>query len=142
MNKKDQEALMNALITKVGPVDMGLVIGHVVAGNKYVIQLDGKRVEDNEALALKKEVEMIEQTRVWKVFIETLRYQAQRRMFIEAVTTEDMNWGKAILHAIGVFENIVATCKSPLLVSEQKLSTPTGNKNLVKEALLKDNQAK
>lgn len=140
MNKKDQDALMNALITKIGPVDMGLVIGHVAAGGKYLIQLNGKRAEDNEALALKKEVEMIEQTRAWKVFTETLRYQAQRRMFIEAVTPEDMNWGKAVLHAIGVFENIVSTCKNPLLVSDQKtvIHTP----NLVKKALTEDNKPK
>lgn len=131
---------MNALITKIGPVDMGLVIGHVAAGGKYLIQLNGKRAEDNEALALKKEVEMIEQTRAWKVFTETLRYQAQRRMFIEAVTPEDMNWGKAVLHAIGVFENIVSTCKNPLLVSDQKtvIHTP----NLVKKALTEDNKPK
>lgn len=140
MSKKDQDALMNALITKIGPVDMELVIGHVAAGGKYLIQLNGRRAEDNEALALKKEVEMIEQTRVWKVFTETLRYQAQRRMFVEAVTPEDMNWGKAVLHAIGVFENIVSTCKSPLLVSDQKtvIHTP----NLVKKALTEDNKPK
>lgn len=140
MSKKDQDALMNALITKIGPVDMELVIGHVAAGGKYLIQLNGRRAEDNEALALKKEVEMIEQTRVWKVFTETLRYQAQRRMFVEAVTPEDMNWGKAVLHAIGVFENIVSTCKNPLLVSDQKtvIHTP----NLVKKALTEDNKTK
>lgn len=118
---------------------MNLVIGEVVHGGKHLIQLNGKRAEDNEALALKKEAELVAQTRLWKVFTETLRYQAQRRMFVEAKTIEDMNWGKALLHSISVLENLIVACMNPLLISEQStIHSPS----LAKKPLLKDNQIK
>lgn len=140
MDKKTEAQIVAALISKIGPVDMEKVIGKVDAGGKFLIQLNGKRASDNEALALKKEAEMIEQTGLWKVLTETLRYQAQLRLFTEARTVEDMNWGKALLHSIGVLENLIVSCKNPLLVSDQKavMHTP----NLVKEALTKNNTNK
>jgi hypothetical protein len=138
MDKKTETELTTRLISKIGPVDMEKVIGAVVHGGKTMLTLNGKRAPDNEALALKKEAEMVEQTRLWKVFTETLRYQAQRRLFEEAKTIEDMNWGKALLHSIGVLENLIDSCKNPLLLSDQtKLSTPTGTSNLVKRSIIK-----
>lgn len=140
MDKKTEAQLVALLSKKIGPIDMEKVIGKVDAGGKFLIQLNGKRASDNEALALKKEAEMIEQTGLWKVLTETLRYQAQLRLFTEARTVEDMNWGKALLHSIGVLENLIVSCKNPLLLSDQKrvIHTP----NIVKEALTKNNTNK
>lgn len=142
MDKKTEAQLVATLISKLGPVDMEKVIGKVDAGGKFLIQLNNKRASDNEALALKKEAEMIEQTGLWKVFTETLRYQAQLRLFTEAKTIEDMNWGKALLHSIGVLENVIESCKNPLLLSDQQLSTHSNKPNLVKEALTNNNTTK
>ena len=139
MNKKTEHELIISLINKIGPVDMNLVIGEVVHGGKHLIQLNGKRAEDNEALALKKEAELVVQTRLWKVFTETLRYQAQRRMFVEAKTVEDMNWGKALLHSIGVLENLIVACSNPLLLADQ---STVHRPSLDKKPVLKDNQIK
>lgn len=115
------QKLTRLLLKKIGPVDMDLVIGEMVAGGKHAIKLNDKRVEDNEALALKREAELIESTRFWKIITETLRYQAQNRMFLESQVSEDVFIaGKYLLHAISTLEHVVWACKNPLLLSEQK----------------------
>jgi len=104
---------------------MELVIGKVDVTGKNLIQLNGKRVEDNEALALKREAELIEKTKIFRIFTETLRYQAQLAMFEKSQKSEEVYIsGKFLLHAISTLEFIVNACKNPLLLSEQKLSTP------------------
>lgn len=124
MDKKTDEQLTRLLLKKIGPVDLDLVIGKVDVSGKNLIQLGGKRAEDAEALALKREAEMIEQTKLWKVMTETLRYQAQRRMFEESKSSEDVYAsGKFLLHAISTMEATVRACKNPLLLADQKATS-------------------
>lgn len=124
MNKQTDEQLTRTLLKKIGPVDLDLVIGKVDVNGKNLIQLGGKRVEDNEVLALKREAELIEQTKLWKVITETLRYQAQRRMFEESKSSEDVYIsGKFLLHAISTLEATIRACKNPLLLADQKATS-------------------
>lgn len=119
--KKEDEQLIRILLKKIGPVDMDLVIGEMAHSGKHLIKLNDKRIEDNEALALKREAELLEQMKIFKIFTETLRYQAQARMFEQSQKSEDVYIsGKFLLHAISTLEYIVRACKNPLLLSEQK----------------------
>lgn len=121
IKETDHQLLVRTLIDKIGPVDMSKVIGNTKVGQKHAILLGGKRVEDNEALALKSEVELFEKTKLWNLITETLRYQAQRRMFNESKSSEDVYIsGTFLLHAISTLEHVVWTCKNPLLLSEQR----------------------
>lgn len=123
--EKEDQLLIRSLLKKIGPVDMDLVIGEAKYGDRHMLKLAGKRVEDNEALALKNEAELIEKTKLWKTMTETLRYQAQLRMFEQSQQSEDVYIsGKFLLHAISTLEHILWACKNPMLLSEQKLSTP------------------
>lgn len=126
MKKETEEQLLTRLLLKkVGPVDMDLVIGNAEHNGKQMLKLAGKRVEDGEAMALKREAELIENTKLWKIFVETLRYQAQETMFLKSKESQDVFVsGKFLLHAISTFEHIIWACKNPLLLSDQKLSTP------------------
>lgn len=129
-SEKEHQLLTRSLINKIGPVNMDMVIGDAPYGSKHMLKLGGKRVEDNEALALKREAELLEQMKLWKVFLETLRYQAQETMFLKSQKSEDVFIsGKFLLHAISTLEHIVWAAKNPLLLAEQmEISTPKHKK--------------
>lgn len=119
--KQTDAQLTSLLLKKIGPVDMDLVIGEMEASGKHLIKLGGKRAEDNEAMALKREAELIEGTKLFKILTETLRYQAQLRMFEQSQRSEDVYIsGKYLLHAISTLEHLVRACKNPLLLADQK----------------------
>ena len=124
MKKVDQQTddqLMRLLLKKIGPVDMDLVIGEIAHQGKHLIKLNDKRVEDGEAIALKNEADLLSNMRLFKIFTETLRYQAHVRMFQESQKSEDVFIaGKYLLHAISTLEHLVRACKNPLLLSDQK----------------------
>lgn len=111
-SKTAEEALYTLLADKIGSVDPSQVffakqIDSGKSAGKYDCLVGGKKVTPAQAANLKQEAQMLATTSLWKVFTETLRHEAQLRMFEKAKTTEDMNWGKAILHAVGIFETIV-----------------------------------
>lgn len=118
------EILYELLADKVGSVDpkqvfYSKVIDRGQNAGKYACMVGGKRLTPVQAKNLQDEVKMLEQTQLWKVFTETLKHEAHLRMFTNAKTTEDMFWGKAILHAISIFESINKSVRS----AEIELST-------------------
>lgn len=123
--KKTDAEMMLHLLKKVGPIDMESVIAaKQEPGGKNIVVLAGKRASDQEVLNLKKEAEMFEHTRLYKVLTETLRYQTQKSMFLESQRSEDIFVsGKFLLHAISTLEFIIEACKNPLLLSDQKPRT-------------------
>lgn len=127
----DDDKLIRLLLKKVGPVDMDLVIGEMVASGKYLIKLGEKRVSDNEAISLKKEAEMLTNMRLYRILTETLRYQAQKRMFLESQSAADVFLaGKFLLHAISTLEHLVRACQNPLLLSDQKVPQKVINRSV------------
>lgn len=121
MNRETENQLLTRLLLKkIGPVDMDLVVGDALVGSKHILKLNNKRVSDGEAEGLKRDAELIEATKLWKVFVETLRYQAHLTMFEKSQQSEDVYVsGKFLLHAISTLEHIVWACKNPALLSEQ-----------------------
>lgn len=123
----EHELIYTLLADKVGAVDPKDVVyvkqveGGKNAG-KYTVMLGGKKVTTNQLSQLQQEATMLEKTMLWKVFTNTLPHEAELRMFKLAKTEQDMAWGKAILHSVGVIETIVKALKNPFL--EDKLSTP------------------
>jgi hypothetical protein len=120
-NKTDAE-MMLYLLKKVGPIDMESVIAAKEGpAGKVLVTLGGRRASDQEVLNLKKEADMFEHTSLFKVLTETLRYQAQKSMFLESQRSEDIFIsGKFLLHAISTLEFIIGACKNPLLLSDQR----------------------
>ncbi len=120
------EILYELLADKVGSVDpksvfYSKVIDRGQNAGKYGCSVGGKRLTAVQAKNLQDEVKMLEQTQLWKLFTETLKHEAELRMFMNAKTTEDLFWGKAILHAIGIFEAINKSIRN----AEIDLSTAT-----------------
>lgn len=111
------EILYELLAEMVGSVDPHSIFysSPITQGQnagKYACKVGGKRITPVQLKNLQDEVKMLEQTMLWKLFTETLRHEAQLRMFTNAKTTEDMFWGKAILHAIGIFETVNKAIKN------------------------------
>ena len=143
VNKLDQQ-LIGTLISKIGPVDMGKVIAaDRLPTGKYLIKLNGQRITDIEADNLKHEVEMFEQTSLYKMWTETLRYQAQQQMFEKSGKPDDVFvTGKMFLHAISTIEHIVWACKNPHLLAVEKTVHNSSRKVLDTKKLKEDNITK
>lgn len=142
----DDQRFIRLMIKKIGPVDPDDVIAadpQKVRGIiKYVVKLGGKRATDGEVLQLKKDAEIFKQMRLFKLLTETLRYQAQKRMFKEFDTTngEIFTAGKFLLHAISTLEHIIWASENPLLLSEQKDMNTSTRKPVDKRKLIADNK--
>lgn len=112
-----EELIYKLLADKIGSVDPEHVfyaksIDSGKDAGKVACLIGGKKISANQASNLTAEAMMLEKMLIWKLFTETLRHEAQLRMFEKSKTTEDMNWGKAILHAIGIFETIVKSIQN------------------------------
>ena len=69
--------------------------------------LGGRRLEIAEIVNLQQEVKYFKELRLHSIFLETVRDQARLVMFEKAKDFDDMRSGKAMLHALGVLENIL-----------------------------------
>ena len=115
----ERELIYELLADKVGSVDPKDVFfaKEIQSGQnagKYTATLGGKKLSANQLSQLQQEAGVLEQMLIWKVFTNTLPHEAQLRMFRLAKTERDMDWGKAILHSIGVMETIVKAIKNTL----------------------------
>lgn len=79
---------------------------------KWSAILGGKKLTPNQIVNLREEAKTLQSMELWKIITQTLAHEANLRMFKGAKTTEDMYFGKAILHAISVLETIVESIKA------------------------------
>ncbi len=116
MEKKKKENLeeldTNALIYRLLSDRVGAVNPHEVfyateVRGKYHCILGGKKLTKNQLGNLQSETMLLEKMELWKVFTQTLAHEANMRMFKQAKTERDLDWGKAILHAISIMETLV-----------------------------------
>lgn len=115
----EHELIYTLLADKVGSVDPKDVffakpIESGKNAGKYTALLGGKKMTANQFSQLQQEAGLLENMLIWKIFTNTLPHEAQLRMFRLAKTERDMDWGKAILHSVGVMETIVKAIKNAL----------------------------
>lgn len=113
----EQELLYALLADKVGAVDPKDVffakrIDSGKSAGKYHCLIGGKKLTANQATNLKAEVNTLIAMGIWKLFTETLTHEAKLRMFKHAKTERDMDWGKSILHSVGIMETIVESIRN------------------------------
>lgn len=128
------ELIYELLANKIGAVDphsvfYAKIIERGENAGKYSCLVGGKRLTPNQAKNLREEAKMLESMQVWSLFVNTLRHEAQLRMFEKAKTTEDMFFGKAILHSVGVFETILASIKEAQIDTPAKQLSPSPNRS-------------
>ncbi len=70
-------------------------------GNFY---LGGKIMEEGQVLELKSEAEFLKKSELWKILSETVKEIAERTMFTNSQTFDDMKSGKMLLYHLS-FQN-------------------------------------
>ncbi len=108
----ERELIYTLLSSKIGSVDPKDVFfaKRMDSGpnsGKFSVLLGGKKLTPNQLSNLQQEAMMLDKMQLWTIFTQTLSHEANLRMFKEAKTERDLDWGKAILHAVSIFESIV-----------------------------------
>ncbi len=73
---------------------------------KGVLYLEGKPLTEGEIKSLQAEIKFLEETRIWKIYQNTLSQQAKSRMFDKAQSYEDLWSGKLMLKQLEVLRDI------------------------------------
>lgn len=103
------ELIFTLLANRVGSVDPKEVFYSKQVGKtgKYACFLGGKKLTENQLQQLQAEAKALRNMGIWKLFEHTLNHEAQLRMFKNAKTERDMDWGKAIMHSVAIIQAIV-----------------------------------
>lgn len=126
VNDMDADELIFKLISeKVGSVDpeeifFAKAIDAGPNAGKYSALLGGKKITSNQLTNLQQEALLLSSMEIWKIFTNTLRHEAELRMLRLAKNERDMDWGKAIMHSVGVFEHIVKAIRFTLVEEQPK----------------------
>lgn len=126
----ERELIYTLLADKVGAVDpkdvfFAKLIDAGKNAGKYSVLLNGKKISSANLANLKAEAHTVESTHLWKIFTQTLAHDANIRMFKQAKTERDLDWGKAVLYSISIMETIVKAIQNAHIDEEPKpLSTP------------------
>lgn len=119
----EQELIYTLLAKKVGSVDPKEVffskkMDSGPNAGTYSVLLGGKKLTPNQITGLQQEAMMLERTEIWKVFVNTLKHEAELRMLRLAKNERDMDWGKSIMHAVGIFETLLESIKNAHVEAE------------------------
>lgn len=77
-----------------------------------IVYIGGKQVEKGRLTNLKAEAEFLMQSDLWKLLQETPRELAQRAMFVDSESLDDLKKGKSILYTLSTQQKIVDTLMS------------------------------
>ena len=98
---------------------------------KMVVRLDeksgavyigGERADPARLASLKAEAEFFNESDLWKIINQTIRELAQRAMFVDGKTLEDMQKGRSMLFLLDTQTKIVSTFRN--LIHKQPVSPP------------------
>ncbi len=103
------DRLRNYLIRKLfSTVD----ISSVARSDKGKMYIGGNEASPEEVDAMKEEIRFLESTRIWRLFQETVRYQAQETIITKSLSFDDVKSGKLMLVNLDILQSIVNIVKS------------------------------
>lgn len=79
---------------------------------KGFVFVGGERITPEQALSMRQEAELIENTYLWKVMCSTIEMSAQKRIFEKSVTIDDVMSGKMALYNLSLFKKMLKTFKN------------------------------
>lgn len=119
MKKKDKilemsesELLYELLWKKYNVLDIHKLIHVGQSDAGWSVKLGGKAVKGAELTNLQSEAQLIKQTQLWKMMVEAKKNAAHTYMFTGMKTLEDSHYGKAILYALSVDDQIFSALES------------------------------
>jgi hypothetical protein len=123
LDKKAEELAVKKLNDLLSPVDLK----SVVTLNKQIgaIFIGGERVEDSRLTNLKAEAKFITNSEIWHLLSETPKSLAERSMFVNGESLDDMKKGRSILYTLASQKNILDTFLSykPKPLAQNKTSS-------------------
>lgn len=116
----ERELIYTLLADKVGSVDpKDVIYVKKVDSGKYAgtysVMVGGKKVTPTQLANLRAEANTLASMELFRIITQTLPHEAELRMFKLAKNERDMDWGKAILHSVGVIETIIGALQNPLV---------------------------
>lgn len=105
-----EEKVNKKLLELLTIVDPRLIVTQDIKNG--VIYVGGERVEDGRLMNLKSEAEFLLNSEIWKVLYETPKHLAQRALFVDSKSLEDLQKGKSMLHTLDTQKNILELFKS------------------------------
>lgn len=108
-DKKAEELMTNRLNELLSNVDLTKIVAQDPRG---FIVIGGKHAENGRLTNLKAEAEFLVQSDLWGLLYETPKELAQRAMFVESQSLDDLKKGKSILYTLSTQTKILDTLKA------------------------------
>lgn len=74
-----------------------------------IVYIGGQKVTPERLMNLKSEAQFLVESELWHLIYETPKELAQRAMFVNSESLDDMKKGKSILYTLSTQKNIVDT---------------------------------
>lgn len=105
--QKEVEKRLNDMLSTV---DMHKIV--TLDSRAGVIYIGGERVDKIRLNNLRQEAEALLQFEIWSLLMETPKELAQRAMFVNSESLDDLKKGKTILYTLSTQQKIVDTLKN------------------------------
>lgn len=119
MASKALQAEVNKLLSLID--DKAVVTLDSKNGAVYI---GGERADQGRLAALKSEAEFFLQSDLWKIINESIKELAQRAMFVNGESLDDLKKGRSMLYLLDTQNRIVKTFKG--FIHKPVPKTPTG----------------
>lgn len=114
-------ARMAELNYAVDPMQVLKAEYHPQTGKTIAAYLGKERLNIGQIGNLKQEVQLIKNTQLYSIFMNTVKDQAQQIMFTKSKDFDDMRTGKAMLYNLDILDNIIKTIEGIDLKDKQVL---------------------
>lgn len=94
----------------LSPIDTNKIVSF--SAKTGAIYIGGERVDDGRLASLKSEAEAIEQFDLWHLLHETPKELAQRSMFVEGDSMDNLRKGRSMLYTLDTQKRIIDTLKA------------------------------
>jgi hypothetical protein len=102
----------------------------VIAKGGYVL-LGVNPITKEEVVSLQEEIKFLEKTRIWSIMTASICDKAKEKMFENALTFEDMTFGKAMLKNVQLMKQIMSQIKGIKIPVEKAKKHVTDSKPVV-----------
>lgn len=75
------------------------------------ILIDGQTIKPDELKQMKAEIKALEGFRVWSIITETTKSHAEKMIFNDSKTMDDIRFGKAMLYDLSLQKSIIKVLK-------------------------------
>ncbi len=117
MSKTQQDLIEEKAIQLLNELLSNVDLTKIVAVDKTrgIVYIGGEKADAGRLANLKAEAEFLLNSELWTLIYETPKELAQRAMFVNGESLDDMKKGKSILYTLSTQKNILDTLKSVII---------------------------